>query len=96
MKKYIIIKADTNDGDYITKKSKITDEQIELIKPIIKEIKKQHNEYRILDCGNTAEKFYGSLPNFDFFDNLVPHGEYGVHTIESIEVLVVQKEIKLL
>ena len=28
MKKYIIITADTNDGDYVIEKSEITDEQI--------------------------------------------------------------------
>ena len=39
MKKYIIIKADTNDGDYITNKCEITDEQIELIKPMVEAVK---------------------------------------------------------
>ena len=40
MKKYIIIKADTNDADYVTSKKLITDEEIEQIKPVVKAIKK--------------------------------------------------------
>ena len=40
MKKYIVITADTNDGDYITEKSEITDDQIEIIMPVIESIKK--------------------------------------------------------
>jgi len=39
MKKYIVIKADTNDGDYVSEKSEITDYQIEQIKPLIEAIK---------------------------------------------------------
>lgn len=39
MKKYIIIEADTNDADYIQSKNLITDEKLELIKPLIAEIK---------------------------------------------------------
>ena len=39
MKKFILIKADTNDADYITSKNEITDDQIELIKPVIQAIK---------------------------------------------------------
>ena len=35
MKKYIIIQADTNDADYITAKTEISDDQIESIKPVI-------------------------------------------------------------
>lgn len=39
MKKHIIIKADTNDGDYITSNNPITDEQVELIKHVVEAIK---------------------------------------------------------
>lgn len=45
MRKYIEIKCDTNDADYITERNLITDEELELIKPIIKKIKQtpRHN-----------------------------------------------------
>lgn len=39
MDKYILIKADTNDADYITSCSIITDEEIEEILPVIEAIK---------------------------------------------------------
>lgn len=97
-KKYIIITADTNDGDYITEKSLITDIQIELIKPIIEQINKNNGQYGRGEAGYDfdAEENYGDLDNFNLFDDFVPYGEYGIHTIESIEILEVVKEEKLL
>lgn len=44
MKKYIIIKADTNDADYITSKNEITEEQIILIKPVIEQLQIRKNK----------------------------------------------------
>ena len=45
MNKYLYIQADTNDGDYISSLSKITDEEIELIRPVIKTIKNFKSYY---------------------------------------------------
>lgn len=43
-----------------------------------------------VDSGKlTEEEFY-------FFDEMVPYGEHGVHTIESIELLIVAEERSLL
>jgi hypothetical protein len=110
MKKYIIIKADTNDADYVQKKSLITDKQIEEeVLPIVKAIKdfnKMHqrgsgeynwpnSEYR----NETVEETYKDIlteEQIGIFDNYVPRGEYGIHTIESIEILTVVEELKLL
>lgn len=39
MKRYIFIKADTNDADYISQLSPITEEEYELILPVIDAIK---------------------------------------------------------
>jgi hypothetical protein len=39
MEKRIIITADTNDADYVTSINAITDEDIELIKPVVEAIK---------------------------------------------------------
>lgn len=98
MTKYIIITADTNDGDYATEKSVITDEQIKLILPIIEEINKNNGQYGKGDVGEdfNAEENYGHLENFELFDEFTPYGEYGIHTIESIEILEVINETKLL
>lgn len=57
MKKYIIIKADTNDADYIIEKTEILDGDLELIQPVIEQLQlrkaklnedrnKNWNEYR--------------------------------------------------
>lgn len=96
--KYIIITADTNDGDYVTEKSLITDSQIELIKPIIEKINENGGSYGKGDVGYDFEskEHYGHLDNFELFDDFVPYGEYGIHTIESIEIIEVVKEEILL
>ncbi len=119
MKKYILIQADVNDGDYINFKHEISDEDIELINPIIQAIKefnddksiiyqkynwctfdhKSHRdphqymspEKRYLDTGKCSQEA------FDYFNDLLPCiDNEDIYTIESIEILVVQEEIKLL
>lgn len=122
MKKYIVIKADTNDGDYVSEKSEITDYQIEQIKPLIEAIKNfqpyvgytkrnndpwthSHNfpigELVRDDLGEKdAWEYYGSQgfseELLEIFYEFLPSSEFGIHTIESIGILIVQDEIKLL
>lgn len=113
--KYIIVKADENDGDYITSKSEITDEQIEAIKPVIEQLKVRrkklettqdwnqwrHNwengEHTRLGDPNAMYVETGLLTEeqVELFNGFVPHGEYGVHTIKDVEILIVSEEIKL-
>jgi len=95
MKKYIIIEADTNDGDYVSKKEEITDDEIESIQPIIEGLKKNHGDFTTRDQGRSGYEQFGHLECFDTFIHFVPSGEYGIHTIESIEILEVVNEIKL-
>ena len=100
-KKYIIITADTHDADYVTKKSDITDEEIELIKPMIEAIKNCKYEYNyeteeMIEYGEGALKIYKDISNFNIFNKFVPYGEYGIHTIESVEILIVESEQKLI
>lgn len=106
MKKYIEIEADYNDGDYVTKRTEITDDQLEKLKPIIEAIKNcetSHNwetEELCDDC--TPEELYlekGILTEeqIKFFNkNFKPYSEYGIHSIDSIKLLIVQEEINLL
>jgi hypothetical protein len=47
MKKYIVITADTNDGDYVSEKTPIGDEDLAVIQPVIDAIK----EYTETDHG---------------------------------------------
>lgn len=112
MAKYIIIQADTNDGDYIQEMSVITDEKLELIQPIITAIKEfkpydgnvlmagggpwkhytnfPYSEHTRKDLGEkTVQELYGHLGEevLDAFLNYCPHGEYGFHSIEKIEII---------
>lgn len=105
MNKYIEITADTNDGDYVSQRSKITDAQIEALKPVIKAIKAvggHHNwETGEMIEGRSPKELYLdtnilSKHEVDLFYEFVPCGEYGIHTIESVKILVVSEEISLL
>lgn len=119
MKKYLIIEADTNDGDYITSRIIINDEQLEQIKPVIDAIKNFEpyetnvNGLNIKHSSNyprgdgqfiprkdlgekSAQQIYGHLDGFKLFDTFTPHNIYGIHSIVSVDLLIVQDEIKLL
>lgn len=99
MKKYIIVEADTNDGDYITEKSIITDEKIIKLKEILNkceidswgrgDMKDDDNDPKILYPELTGEEI-------EFIEDFLPFGEYGIHTIESIEILEISNEERLL
>lgn len=120
MQKYIEIVADTNDADYVSSRSMITDKEIEQIMPVIEAIRNfkpykvdkvgydkkstwehRHNwpnsDYIRADLGEkTTEELYGHLSGFQHFEELVPYGENGIHTIASITILTVVKEEKIL
>lgn len=115
----IKIKADTNDADYVMEISKISDEDLNKIKPLIAAIKAfkpyrtkkdglhwtHHHNY---PCGehcprtDLGEKHPRDIyrgfdeDTWQIFENLLPHGEYGIHTIVSIEVTPHKKWKKLL
>jgi hypothetical protein len=104
----ITIIADTNDGDYITAITEISDEDLEKIKPLIAAIKKKTEELRGTynshnydtseygDC-DYAEKYPNFTPNdHTFFQEYCPRGEYGFHTLDSIEITPLVKKVQLL
>lgn len=99
MNKYILIEGDYNDGDYDSRISTITDEEIEFIKPIIKAIKDNNKSYLsgdLASIGESAEEDYGHLDCYELFDKLTPFGdsEYsGIHTIKSIKVIQILEEM---
>ncbi len=106
MKKYIIIKADTNDADYVTKERLINDEQLEEIKPAIEAVKnsKQRHNWGTGDGCNSYESPEAQYVDtgiitedqMDALSFYLPTGEYGIHTIVSIKILVIQEEYMLL
>ncbi len=83
----LVIEADTNDGDYVTSTNEITAEQVEELKPILAAVKanKGHN-WATGDIGDSSKEYEGILTEdqIEWFNDLVPHGEYGIHTIESV------------
>lgn len=111
--KYILIKADTNDADFITKSSVITDEEIEKIRPLVKAISEfkpytksygginyiHHNNYPSGECcreylgEKPYDKLYGHIDGLDLFDCFVPYDEYGIHTIESVEIVTFNESL---
>lgn len=102
MKKYIEIKGDCNDGDLISERSEITDEQIEYILPVIEAIKncQEDHNWPTLEWGDDSPlSLYEDIlteEQIDVFGDFVPYGETGIHTIHSITILHVTKEEKLL
>ena len=107
MKKYLVIIADYNDGDCISSKKEISDKKLLELEPVFKVLKAQqeltsHN-WETDECSDkcTPKKLYiktGKLTEeqVDLLDEYLPSGEYGIHTIQSIELIEVVNEIKLL
>jgi len=128
MKKYLIVTADTNDADYITENTEISDKDLEILKPLFKSIK-NFKPYKVKyksSCSGEIREWthdnnfpWGNgeyMPREDLGEKSVeeiysdhkeavelfteggycPYGEYGIHTIESIEVMEVASKKKLL
>jgi hypothetical protein len=108
MKKYLVITGDVNDGDYVMCQHEVTDKQIEALTPIIEAVKKykKENPYEVnWNLGQAREQrpeemYKGILTEqqVDSFNGWLPCGENGegIHSVESINVLVVTEEIRLL
>lgn len=55
-KKYIIVKADTNDADYVTNKSLIDDENLKIVTDIINKVERQTIRYWDLNSKDWKER----------------------------------------
>jgi hypothetical protein len=89
-KKMILIKGDTNDGDYIEKCSEIEQEKLDIIFPLFEKIKENDGRWETHDDGEDPCDMYGLTDEQnDILGNLVPYGEYGIHSIVHIKVLEV-------
>ena len=107
MKRILVVRADTNDADYVTQETPINDGELDLIKEVVNAIgefkpyktqahgmdwKHEHN-FPTGDCHRpdlnekSAKELYGHLPGFELFVNyFLPWSEYGIHTIDSVEI----------
>lgn len=100
----LIIKGDTNDGDYISEKNPISNKDLEKIREIISALREANKridkktgksqygnvKWESGDIGDPeiyASKGILTLDEIDFFSQYTPHGEHGIHTIVSIEVV---------
>ncbi len=93
-KLYLEIKADTNDADYVTCRTIITQQQIDRLKPLIEAIKNNPDSHNWItseyfsDDHKRPEDAYGQFGKLvEEFEDYIPYGEYGIHTIKSITLL---------
>lgn len=93
MKTVLYVVADTNDADYITGEfPAVAEYDIQLIEKVSSVLKKGgHNwvtsEYARV--GESPEEMYADVltpEEIDQFEDFVPYGEYGIHTIVTLEL----------
>jgi len=85
----LFIEVDTNDCDFESETSKITEELFEQIKPVIEAIAARSGDYQTRDAAEISmtEKYPQFSKQFlEEFEDLCPCPEYGFHTIESITI----------
>ena len=94
MAKYIYIKVDTCDADYQASLNAITDEEIELIAPLIKSIMntERHNyDTRCIYDDDLYEKlqkeYQFSQEVHETFIDLCPSVEEGFHTVAEVKII---------
>jgi len=96
MKYTLYIKADHNNGDYITSMNVIDEETLTLVKKVCEAIKNTnakwgHNWITSEHCSKEDKQpieLYKDVLTEDEiseFDELVPYGEYGIHSIVEIK-----------
>lgn len=99
MKYCIEITADTGDGDYISNRFDIALEDLPFFEKVSKIIKKEGNNWVTSGYGSEPKSMYKnklSQEEIEEFDDGVPQGEHGVHTITKIKLLKVEEEVSLL
>lgn len=95
MKTYqLIINADYNDGDNINNTEIVSEEELPRIKSIINTLKKTGHNWETNNGFKSVppEQMYKGIiseEDIEYFADLVPNGEYGIHTIETIELIEV-------
>lgn len=105
MTKYIRIKADTNDADYIEKTNVLKDEDESLVRRWAEALKDGSNraewghnwptnEFREESVHDLYEGVF-TKDELYRVDRYVPYGEYGVHTVEEVEIFEKLNEERL-
>jgi hypothetical protein len=95
MSKYVIITGDSNDGDYVTEVTKITDKQLSKLRKIVEKMPSSASiPYTTHERGddhlNDSDYDYLSNSEKEFLDKFLPEGDpncRGIHSIESIRIV---------
>ena len=96
---YLRIKADYNDADYVTNFCKISKEDLDELKPIIKIIQAQcHHNWPQLEGVSDLYKNKLTEDQIENFESVIPCNPEGdfIHTIKEIFVYEVISKEKLL
>lgn len=101
MKTLVIIKADTNDADYIHSiRKNLTKKEIGILEKAAPIIKANGGEWPNSEYADSTplELYDGQLTEeeIDYINDICPYGEYGIHSIESITIYQVESETRLL
>ncbi len=107
--KYVKVKVDSNDADYLETTQIVQDADIPILKKVGEAIKnfnsthpRGHGDYnwpRSEYRDSTPEETYeGILTEDDIqcMDDYCPYGEYGFHTIEEIKIFEITNLDKIL
>ena len=92
IKTILWIKADTNDANYITSENSVSDGDLEVIRKVCKVITENSGFHGIKwetgEIGNPHETWGKLLADLEIeiFNDYIPYGEYGIHTIEAVEL----------
>jgi hypothetical protein len=102
----VVLKADTNDGDYVTSTSTVDVTAILKLESIIRNLKAAGEAYSItwgrgdmMGKDNDPRELYKDVltsEEIEWLDEMLPFGEYGIHTIESIVYYEAPAKVKLL
>lgn len=99
MTKFVIIKGDYNDGDYVTEITQMegSDPRLEVLDKLMAVLKvfKSPSYYNWFGCEHTSEndevraewlEFF-SEADLDIIEGLCPSHENGIHSIESVAII---------
>lgn len=102
----LIIKADTNDACYVTRTKEWTEEDkyaidIEQLKKVAKALETENGSWGkgdMMDEDNNPNVLYNDVltdEEVDWFNALTPSSEYGIHTIESIDLYEIKNKTEI-
>lgn len=100
--KHLLVKADSNDGDYLYELSVISEEELIEFKNLFSKLQKNiygrinWGRYDLLEPSNDPRIIYKDIlteDDIEFIEDYIPSGEYGIHTIESVKVIEIIEEL---